>query len=133
LLFSSFLNLIGNTWIEYNNFKPLETTISNIKTSFVQNNSRKRRCVSFLNSLSNNSQFTLTLPPLPIKTRWNSWFNFVFWVNEHMDQLHIFFLQEEKINNESKAIKELAITFNNSTNTFMFEILTMFIAFNAKR
>jgi hypothetical protein len=50
-----------------------------------------------------------------------------------MDQLHIFFFQEEKINNESKAIKELAITFNNSTNTFMFEILTMFIVFDAKR
>ncbi|CAG8591327.1 1207_t:CDS:2 [Scutellospora calospora] len=40
--------------------------------------------------------------------------------------------RQEQINNESYAIQELAIIFNNYTNTFIFKILTMFISINAK-
>jgi hypothetical protein len=73
----------------------------------------------------------ITLPPLPVKTYWNSWFKFVFWINQNLIPLSAFYIEEEQINNESQAIQELATVFKNSTNTFIFEILTMFILFNA--
>jgi hypothetical protein len=125
------LNLVGETWVEYKNFRLLDEVVMHIKVSFTQNNSRKRRWVSFLNS--QNSNLPSTLPPFPVKTRWNSWFNFIFWINKYISQLKIFFLNEEILNNESKAIQKLAIIFKDSLLTFEFEILTMFITFNAQR
>ena len=88
---------------------------------------------SNFNSDLDNDNTQITLPPLPVKSRWNSWFRFVFWINQNINQLRLFYLEEEQVNNESQAIQELASIFNNYTNTFIFEILTMFISLNARR
>ncbi|GBB89932.1 hypothetical protein RclHR1_01680003 [Rhizophagus clarus] len=78
-------NLIGETWIDYENFKLLDTVVKNIKASFVYSVARKRRWREHLalNSISldnfsfdlegNAQDISITLPPLPVKTRWNSW------------------------------------------------------------
>jgi len=132
------LNLVGETWINYRSFKFLVNIVANIKKSFIHCPARKRRWTGFLNSFISSTtippdQNSITLPPLPIKTRWNSWFKFVFWINQHIPQLCKFYIEEEIINDESEAIRELATTFKNSAHVFTFEILVMFIAFNAKR
>jgi hypothetical protein len=125
------LNLVGNTWIEYEDFKLLNEIVIYIKNSFTQNNSRKRRWISFLNS--QDSDISATLPSFPIKTRWNSWFNFVFWINKYNLQLQEFFLNEEQFDNESNAIQNIISIFKDPLLIFEFEILTMFITFNAQR
>ena len=130
------LNLVGETWIHYKNFQFLVNVVKNIKATFVQCPAHKRHWISFLKSNFNsdldNDNTQITLPPLPVKSRWNSWFRFVFWINQNINQLRLFYLEEEQVNNESQAIQELASIFNNYTNTFIFEILTMFISFNAR-
>jgi hypothetical protein len=71
------LNLVEETWINYKNFKFLDSIVANIKKSFIHSPARKRRWFSFLKSFSSSSttsldQNLITLPPLPVKTRWNS-------------------------------------------------------------
>jgi hypothetical protein len=102
------LNLIGEIWINYKNFKFLVDIVANIKKSFIHSPARKRRWFSFLKFFSSSTisfdQNLITLPPLPVKTHWNSWFRFVFWINQHLLQLHEFYIDEESVNNESEAI-----------------------------
>jgi hypothetical protein len=73
--FAHIFNLVGETWIGYKNFKLLDSVVNLIKTTFTYSSARKRRWVSHL---SLNGYSNPTLPPLPVKTRWNSWFNFIF-------------------------------------------------------
>jgi hypothetical protein len=132
------LNLVGETWINYKSFKFLVNIVANIKKSFIHSPARKKRWIVFLKSFISSTttppdQNSITLPPLPVKTRWNSWFKFVFWINQHIPQICKFYIEEETINNESEAIRELATIFKNSAHIFTFEILVMFISFNAKR
>ena len=132
------LNLVGETWINYKSFKFLVNIVTNIKKSFIHSPARKKRWIVFLKSFISSTttppdQNSITLPPLPVKTRWNSWFKFVFWINQHIPQICKFYIEEETINNESEAIRELATIFKNSAHIFTFEILVMFISFNAKR
>jgi hypothetical protein len=77
------LNLVGETWISYKSFKFLIKIVANIKKSFIYCPAHKRRWTVFLNSfisstITPSNQNSITLPPLPVKTRWNSWFKFVF-------------------------------------------------------
>ncbi|CAG8838172.1 18802_t:CDS:1, partial [Racocetra persica] len=51
--------------------------------------------------------------PLPSKTHWNSWYRMAFYVDEHLDHIRIFYLQEE-IKNSSTTISEIATTFENN-------------------
>ncbi|CAG8775219.1 19376_t:CDS:1, partial [Cetraspora pellucida] len=66
------------------------------------------------------------------KTHWNSWFNFIFWIDKHAFQLKDFYLNEDLVNNEGKAVQKLISTFKDPLLTFEFEILTMFVIFNAQ-
>ncbi|CAG8677392.1 540_t:CDS:2, partial [Gigaspora margarita] len=127
------LNLVSKTWVHCRNFQFVSNIIKNIKISFVQSPAYKRRWVSFIKSYSNISTNQIILPPLPVKTRWNSWFRFVFWVNQNIVPLREFYLNEEQVNNENQTIQELVAIFKNNTNNFVFEIITIFISFNAIR
>ena len=92
--FAHILNLVGETWIEYKNFKFFDHVVSLIKTTFTYSPARKRRWISFLSA---NGILNPLLPPLPVKTRWNSWYNFVFWLNKHFNFFIEFYQEEEKI------------------------------------
>ena len=92
--FAHILNLVGETWIEYKNFKFFDHVVSLIKTTFTYSLARKRRWISFLSA---NGILNPLLPPLPVKTRWNSWYNFVFWLNKHFNFFIEFYQEEEKI------------------------------------
>ncbi|CAG8666651.1 43295_t:CDS:10, partial [Gigaspora margarita] len=45
----------------------------------------------------------------------------------NINQLCLFYLEEEQVNNKNQAIQELASIFNNYMNTFIFEILTILV------
>ena len=83
--FAHSYNLVGKTWVDFEYFKLLDIVVKHIKTLFVYLAARKRRWREHLISKSvilnaNESLFdeestqdlSANLPPLPIKTRWNS-------------------------------------------------------------
>ena len=61
-------------------------------------------------SEENAQDISITLPPLPVKTRWNSWFKFVVWLNDYFKHFVTFYIQESRIE-KSRAVKELADLF----------------------
>jgi hypothetical protein len=141
------MNLIGECWIDFPFFRLLDKITSNIKSSFIHSSARKRRWISHLstNAINNptlppffeipieNSNPNVTLPPLPVKTRWCSWFRFVFWLSEYIPHTISFFIEEERLDNSSKAIYDLASTFQNLKLVFNFEVIVLFIKCNANR
>lgn len=127
--FAHILNLVGDTWIGYKNFKLLDSTISLIKTTFIYSPARKRRWISFL---SLKGDLDPTLPPLPVKTRWNSWFNFAFWICTHFTSLVDFYFKESEESRDSTAISELVKVFENRDNLFYLRFILFFITFNAQ-
>ena len=80
-----------------------------------------------------SEEYGITLPPLPVKTRWCSWFRFVFWLSEYIPYIISFFIEEEKLDNSSKAICDLGSTFHDPKLVFDFEIMVLFIKCNANR
>ena len=68
------LNLIGETWIDFKRFELIDKLVMNFKAIFVYNSQRKIRWKDHL--LQNNVE-SPTLAPVPVKTRWNSWFSFL--------------------------------------------------------
>ncbi|CAG8466033.1 17633_t:CDS:2 [Cetraspora pellucida] len=80
----------------------------------------------------NLNTITTTLPPLSIKTHWNSWFKFIFWINQYLPFLITFYQEEKNIDNSSAAIQELAQFACNNTLILKFEILVLFITSNAQ-
>ncbi|CAG8618874.1 8595_t:CDS:2 [Cetraspora pellucida] len=73
-------NLVGGTHLSLNAITtPLLSSCfnSSLDTNLDQN--------------ENLNIITATLPPLPVKTYWNSWFKFVFWINQHIPFLITFY------------------------------------------
>jgi hypothetical protein len=84
-------------------------------------------------STSSSTQIKNILPPLPVKTRWCSWFRFVFWLCPHIGRFVSFFFKEATIDDSSKAIKDLVVIFSDQNNIIYLEIVALFLTFNAKR
>ena len=86
----------------------LDKITLNIKSSFIHSSARKRRWISYLstNAINNptlppffeipieNSNPNITLLSLSVKTRWCSWFRFVFWLSEYIPYIILFFIEE---------------------------------------
>ncbi len=68
------LNLIGETWVDFKKFELVDKLVTNFKAIFAYNSQRKIR---WKNHLLQNNIESPTLAPIPIKTRWNSWFSFL--------------------------------------------------------
>lgn len=131
--------------MDFEHFKLLDVVVKHIKTLFVYSAARKRRWREHLISKSvllntNESLFDeestqdlfVNLPPLPIKTRWNSWFKFLIWMKNYYQHMVTFFI-EESVEKNSNAIKELKEIFQNQSQSFYIDILIKFISFNAQR
>ena len=82
-------------------------------------------------SPSSPSTAANTLPPLPVKTRWCSWFKFIFWLKKHIQTFKEFFIEEERIDNSSENIKELVSFFKKPDQVFHLEVILLFLEFNA--
>ena len=85
-MFCSYFQFSGETWIDFDDFKILDQVVGFIKSAFVYSGRRKQRWLQHLTE-TNNSDRDSKLPPLPVKTHWNSWFNFVFWLDTNF--LHL--------------------------------------------
>ncbi len=124
------LNLIGETWVDFKKFELVDKFIMNFKSIFIYNSQRKIR---WKEHLIKNGIENPTLAPLPIKTRWNSWFSFLCWVKPLYSHLITFINAEYSINHDSKAIRDLYAFCQNQNQVFCVRIFIYFITYNCNR
>ncbi|CAJ0909875.1 13215_t:CDS:2, partial [Entrophospora sp. SA101] len=103
-----------------------------IKSAFVHSGRRKQRWLQHLTE-ANNSDRDSKLPPLPVKTRWNSWFNFVFWLDANFLHLVSFVPKESLISDAPKSIMQLNEIFSNPHRISYLHLIIKFITLNARR
>jgi len=96
------LSLAGETWRA--NFKNVDQLVAKFKAIFTYCSARKRRYKQFLAAKLNVDD--VPLPPTPVVTRWNSWFQTVFHHAKYIDHYSDFVTAELQIS-ESKALDEL--------------------------
>ncbi|CAJ0636060.1 15954_t:CDS:2, partial [Entrophospora sp. SA101] len=130
--FAHIFNLVGETWIDFDDFKILDQVVGFIKSAFVHSGRRKRRWLQHLTE-ANNSDRDSKLPPLPVKTRWNSWFNFVFWLDANFLHLVSFVPKESLISDAPKSIMQLNEIFSNPHRISYLHLIIKFITLNARR
>jgi hypothetical protein len=131
--FAHILSLVGDCWINFDNFKLLSRVTSYFKDAFSYSSARKRRWLNFLTSNIVSLDSPLQLPPLFVKTRWNSWFNFVIWIKPYFPYLVQFFIMENMLNDPPKSVKELAEILSNHENISIIEMIIEFISLNAQQ
>lgn len=124
------LNLVGETWIDFQRFELVDRLVTNFKAIFVYNSQRKIRWKEHL--LKNNVE-SPTLAPLPIKTRWNSWFSFLCWIKPIYSQVITFINAEYSINHDSKAIRYLQTFCEHQDHILYVKIFIYFITYNCSR
>lgn len=83
------LNLVGSIWAE--NMEILNTAVTRIKNAFLNTRKRKNHYLEFLRSKYGDDSDMVTLFPMPVQTRWNSWFKSVSYISKHIDDLVEFF------------------------------------------
>jgi len=106
------LSLIGDCWIYYDEFKILTLLASNIKDAFLHSAIRKRRWLQFLftNTIlplhtfefntpeSFKENINLQLPSLFVKTHWNGWFDFIFYLKSYFPYFIQIFIKKNTYN-----------------------------------
>lgn len=105
--FAHIVALLGEVW--RSGLPNLDSAIACLKSIFVRSNQRKRRFVEFLkdNSAQNPSNF-----PIPVETRWNTWFISVEFLAKHYD-LVVKFVDKELETEENSALLKLKSLFLN--------------------
>ena len=114
--------MISQAWISISHFDLVKTLLANIKKTFVLAKARRAHYLLFL---SRNGVQNPTNVPLPVATRWNSWFKMAFYVNDHYQLLRNFYLEEQK-NDSNETIEKLVEIFNDSTKKWLHSNLSFF-------
>ena len=85
------LNLVGEVWHHWKEFAEVATVTNLMKTLFTTQPARKRRYKAHLAARNVASP---TLPPVPVASRWNTWFEAVKYHAIHVEHYHSFFMAE---------------------------------------
>jgi hypothetical protein len=123
-------NLVGDCWTNFEKFEIVDFFVANFKSLFTYSNYRKKR---WIEHLENNNIMSPTLPPVPVKSRWNSWFNFLIWIQPHFHLIESFIESEVVISEETKSLRNLKGIFNDPDRKIYLEIIINFIKFNSSR
>jgi len=124
------LNLIGETWIDFKRFELVDKLVMNFKAIFVYNSQRKIRWKEHLLQSNIDSP---TLAPLPVKTRWNSWFSFLCWIKPLYSHVITFIKAEYSLNSDSKAMQYLRVICEHPDQILYIKIVICFITYNCSR
>ncbi|XP_019372800.1 PREDICTED: uncharacterized protein LOC109297480 isoform X1 [Gavialis gangeticus] len=95
--------LAGNTWRD--TFKQVDRFVALMKTLLGKAPARRAR---FLRYLKEQSVDSPTLPPEPVVTRWNTWFNCVKYHAQHYKFYHGFVEHERTEQGDTSVLRELA-------------------------
>ena len=95
LCIAHIVNLASDVFQKHEHFHHMGTLITNIKSSFFKKPGRKARFLSFLSDTI--AAADVKLPPVPVSTRWNSWFEAALY---HSSRVHTYegFYKAEKGN-----------------------------------
>ncbi|CAG8827316.1 18428_t:CDS:2, partial [Gigaspora rosea] len=96
-------------WLSNEDFNNVKKLVSNLKKMFLYSKNRRNRYIIYLkqhgikeyNQLESdstqNQQITLKLMPLPVSTRWNSWFKTAIYVCNYLEYIREIYLTFTKI------------------------------------
>lgn len=127
------LSLVGETWRK--NFSDVDRLVACFKKTFIHCASRKSRYCEYLEEVTGES--SVSLPPVPVVTRWNSWFNTVSHHAKYVQHYKAFIDNEIELSTSTNALTELAallrkdnivseLKFIADSSTPLVELLTWF-------
>lgn len=99
LCLAHIINLVGDIFQKWNEFGRIATLVSMIKSAFFKKPGRKSRYLKYIAQYLPKDQ--VKLPPVPVSTRWNTWFNAVIYHTTHIHLYEGFF--------EAEASKGIAV------------------------
>ena len=123
-------DLIRETWKDLPQFSILKKFLGKIRSSFVKSPARKRR---YLNHLRMNGINSPRKIPLPNQTRWNSWFEMVFYTKEHIQYWQDFFKREYEKDSQNETIIFIHTILQNPNEIGIIIIYVNFISIYAKK
>lgn len=97
--------------------------LQKVKDCFVHSPARKNR---YLNHLRLNGIVSPQKVPFPVKTRWNTWFEMVFYTNEYIQYWKDFFNNELSLDSQNETLKTITSLLNSQTQ---YRLLTIYISF----
>lgn len=116
------LSLVGETFRK--NFPTVDRMIACFKAIFVHSAARKMRYTQFIGRKCNAE---VPLPPVPVVTRWNSWFNAVAHHTKYINHYKEFIEAELEISAPTNALLELQTIFEDDA----IKVDVLFIALNS--
>lgn len=72
------------------------------------------------------SQLTLRFMPLPVATRWCSWFEMAFYVYKYLDYIRRFYEEEQQVET-SEVVNNIVAIFTSSNENRLVEVYLAFI------
>lgn len=99
------LNLVGETLRK--NFPTVDRLVASFKAIFTHSASRKQRYKEYIGDKTNAEPEQVPLPPVPVLTRWNSWFNAVSHHAKYIDNYAGFIEAELEQSAVTNALTEL--------------------------
>ena len=104
--------------------------LQKVKDYFTKSPACKNR---YLNHLRFNGILTPRKVPLPVQTRWNTWFEMVFYTNDHIMYWKNFFNEELSLNPGHETLIEITSLLNSQYHHGIINIYIYFITNFAKQ
>ena len=120
----------SETWRKFPDFKNVKNLLQKVKDYFTKSPARKNR---YLNHLRFNGILTPRKVPLPVQTRWNTWFEMVFYTNDHIMYWKNFFNEELSLNPGHETLIEITSLLNSQYHHGIINIYIYFITNFAKQ
>lgn len=100
------LNLVASLWSS--TLVELNLCVQNAKHAFLNARKRKHKYITFLKQKYLSEEKKPLLFPMPVMTRWNSWFSSTKYVAEYIEDLVEFLAQEEEGSSAITYFKSLS-------------------------
>jgi hypothetical protein len=96
-------NLLGEIWQD--NLRELNSAVAKLKNIF--RNARKLKTAYKTYLAAEHPELVTKLYPIPVLTRWSSWFNSVIYVVEYFDAMLGFFKSQDKLSAQGNLFLEM--------------------------
>ena len=119
------INLVGQIW--QCSLDELNTTVAKTKAAFLNTRKRKHLYLDFLRGKYEDSTKVRHFP-MPVQTRWNTWFEAARYIHEYLDDILEFMEQLGEENSGVKFLQDMSPHF-----LYITKIQAQFVADNCSR